>query len=490
MRPRTERPLRDRRGEAPRQVVVIGAGITGLAAARELLRLSEKTRRPLGLVVLEASSRLGGKVRTDSVGGAVVEAGPDSFVTLKPEMLELVRELGLENELIGTAPDATVSVLKDGRLLPMPAGLQLISPTKLLPFALSPLLSVRAKLRMALEPLLPARCDGADESLADFARRRLGGEALDVLVAPMLAGIFAGDPERLSVRSTFPQLLEMERRGGLARSLWTRAPARARREGFTTFMTLKSGLSRVVEALARSLPPGTVRPDSPATALRRRGGRWQVVTPRGVLEADAVVCAAPAPELAAAVEGLDPELAVRLREIPFASTATVTLVYDAATLPRIPGGFGFLTARGSGATLTAATFASSKFPARVPAGKVVIRAFVGGAGRDQEAEAAADVLESKVRADLDRILGLRGAAPIAAKTSRWIKANPQYEVGHSRRLERLASCLKSHPGLVLAGCSYYGVGLPDCVRSARRAAELALTSSLGRHHEHVHAGLA
>lgn len=482
--------MRDRRGETPRQVVVIGAGITGLAAARELLRASERERRPASVVVLEASARVGGKVRTETVGGTVIETGPDSFVTLKPEMLELVKELGLEGELIGTAPDATVSVLKDGRLLPMPAGLQLISPTKLLPFAFSPLFSVRAKLRMALEPLLPARRDGADESLADFTRRRLGAEALDVLVAPMLAGIFAGDAERMSVQSTFPQLLEMERRGGLARSLWTRAPQRARREGFSTFMTLRSGLSRVVEALARALPAETVRTDSPATAVRRRGSRWQVVTPRGTFDADAVVCAAPAPAFAEAVDGLDPELAMRLREIPFASTATVTLVYDEASLPSVPRGFGFLTARGAGTTLTAATFASSKFPARAPQGKTVIRAFVGGAGRDAEAEAAAERIESGVRGDLDRILSLRGAAPVLARTTRWLKANPQYEVGHSRRLERLASCLKSHPGLVLAGCSYYGVGLPDCVRSGRRAAELALKSTLGRRHDDIPAGLA
>jgi oxygen-dependent protoporphyrinogen oxidase len=483
--------LRHSRGEPPRKVVVIGAGITGLAAAHRLIGLAEKARRPLDLVVLEAAPRVGGKVRTESVGGAVVETGPDSFVTLKPEMLELVKELGLERELIGTAPDATVSVLKNGVLVPMPAGMQLVSPTRLLPFALSPLLSWRAKLRMALEPLVPPGPEGVDESLADFTRRRLGAEALDALVAPMLAGIFAGDAERLSVRSAFPQLLELERRGGLARALWTRGPKRARREGFTTFMTLKGGLSLVTAALERSLPAGCVRVDSPATAVRRRGGRWLVVTPGGTLEADALISAVPAPALADAAEGLDPELALRLREIPFASTATVSLVYDAASLPAAPRGFGFLTARGAKTTLTAATFASSKFPARAPAGKVVLRAFVGGAGRDAEAEAGVARIEARVREDLDRVLSLRGAAPEAARVTRWIKANPQYDVGHARRLERLASCLKGHPGLVLAGCSYYGVGLPDCVRSGRRAAELAADAAFGRRtHDSVHAGLA
>ncbi len=487
MRPRNDRSLRDPRGAAPRRVVVIGAGITGLTAARELTR----ARPPVEVTVLEASPRIGGKVRTETAGGAVTETGPDSFVTLKPDMLELVRELGLEADLVGTAPDPTVSVLRGGRLIPMPAGMRLISPTKLLPFAFSPLFSVGAKLRMALEPLIPARRGDADESLADFTRRRLGPEALEVLVGPMLAGIFAGDPEALSVRSTFPQLLDMEKRGGLARSLWTAgAKAPPRRAGLTTFMTLKGGLSTAIEALARSLPAGAVRTDSPATAIRRRGGQWEVVTPRGVLAADAVIAAAPAPALADAVEALDLELAERLREIPFVSTATVTLVYDEKAFRRAPEGFGFLTARGEGTTLTAATYSSSKFPARSPAGKIVLRAFVGGAGREESAEWPAARIEERVRADFERVLGPAACAPAAVKTTRWLKANPQYNVGHARRLERLESCLKGHPGLVLAGCSYGGVGLPDCVRSGRRAAALAARSVSGRKHEPIPAGLA
>ncbi|MFI5361297.1 MAG: protoporphyrinogen oxidase, partial [Elusimicrobiota bacterium] len=324
----------------------------------------------------------------------------------------------------------------------------------------------------------------------DFTRRRLGAAALDRLVAPKLAGNIAGAPEKMSVRSTFPQLLEMEKKGGLARSLWFGGPkAGPRREGFSTFMTVKEGLSRVTDALAESLPPGALRRDCPATAVRRHEGRWQVVTPRETLEADAVISAIPACAFADCVDGLDPELSSRLREIYFASTATVTLIYDAAAFPRKLDGFGFLAARGEKATLNAATYSSSKFPARAPEGKVVIRAFVGGAGREEAAEAAVMRIESRVREDLDRILDLKGLAPLAAKTTRWIKSNPQYNVGHGVRLERLASCLKGHPGLVLAGSSYGGVGLPDCVRSGRRAAELAFPSPGGKQGG-VHAGLA
>ncbi len=473
------------RPPATKKIVVLGGGISGLVAAYELV----KRGHPIEVTVLEAAKTLGGKIRTETIDGQVVETGPDSFLTTKPEMLELVRELGLENELIGTGIDAGVDILLGGRLVPMPAGMNLVAPTRMLPFMLTSLFTAGAKLRMALEPLTPARRDGEDESLADFTRRRLGPEALERLVAPMLAGIYAGDPERMSVRSTFPQLLEMEKKGGLVRSMWWGPASAPCREGLTTFMTLKGGLSKVIDALSRRLPPRCVRADCPAQAVRRRDGRWEVVTPNAVLEADAVISALPAPALADCLESFDPELAMRLREIPFTSSATSVLIYDAKDVPRRPKGFGFLAPRGEGLTVTAATYSSSKFPARALAGRTTVRAFVGGAGRENEAESAITRLESRVRADIEKVLGLEGAAPLAQHTTRWIKANPQYEVGHSRRLDHLASCLKGHQGLVLAGASFGGVGLPDCVRSGRRAAELVFAGSR-RNHDAVHLGLA
>lgn len=474
---------RGRRDEAPRKVAVLGAGITGLAAAWELLRLGESEGRPVEVTVLEASERAGGKIRSESLGGALVELGPDSFITTKPDMLELVKELGLEGDLLPTGKPPTVSVLLGGRLVPMPEGMSLAAPTRLLPFLLSPLFTARGKLRMALEPLVPRRRGGQDESLADFARRRLGAEALERLVGPMLAGIYAGDPERLSVQSTFPQLLELERKGGLARSLWLGGAGRAAaKDGFSTFMTLKGGLGRVVEALVRRLPAGALRLDHPVESLRRRGGEWEIGSPRGSLTADAVICALPAPAAASALEPADPELAHRLREIPFVSTATAAFVWEESSLALPPRGFGFLAPRGEGRAISAATFSSSKFPGRYPPGKTVIRAFLGGSGREEHAEAAVTRVEDTARRELDALLGLGGAKPVAARATRWVKANPQYELGHGERLERLASCLRGHPGLTLAGCSYSGVGLPDCVRSGRRAAARALEHDARRRH--------
>ncbi|MDP3544267.1 MAG: protoporphyrinogen oxidase [Elusimicrobiota bacterium] len=480
--------MRPGRPPATKRVVVLGGGISGLVAAYELV----KRGAPIEVTVLEASKTLGGKIRTESIDGQIFETGPDSFLTTKPEMLELVRELGLANELIGTGPDAGVDILLGGRLVPMPAGMNLVAPTRLLPFLLTPLFSPAAKLHMALEPLRPSRGDGKDESLADFARRRLGAEALERLVAPMLAGIYAGDPERMSVASTFPQLLDMEKRGGLVKSMWLGwlgTKRAARRDGLTTFMTLKGGLSMVVDALQRRLPPRSVRLDTPAQAVRRREGHWEVVTPNAVIEADAVISALPAYTFADCIEGIDPELAVRLREIPFSSTATSVLIYDDKDIPVKPKGFGFLAPKGEGLTVTAATYSSAKFPGRAIPGRTTVRAFIGGAGRDADAEGAITRLESRVRGDIDKVLALKGAKPAAMKTTRWIKTNPQYEVGHARRLDRLGSCLKGHQGLILAGASYGGVGLPDCVRSGRRAAELVFAGSR-RSHDAVRPGLA
>lgn len=480
--------MRPGRPQQTKRVVVLGGGIAGLVAAYEL----SKKGPSVEVTLLEAAPVLGGKIRSESLDGQVFEAGPDSFLTTKPEMLELVRELGLESEITGTGPDAGFDILVGGRFVPMPAGMNLIAPTRLLPFAFSSLFTPAAKLHMALEPLRPVRKDGADESLADFTRRRLGQEALERLVGPMLAGIYAGDPERMSVKSTFPQLLDMEKKGGLVKSMWlgwlgTKRPAR--KDGLTTFVTLKGGLSKAVDALARRLPPRAVRTDCPAQAVRRRDGHWEVVTPNAVFEADSVISALPASALADVVEGLDPELSMRLREIPFSSTATSVLIYDEKDVPVRPKGFGFLAPKAEGLIVTAGTYSSAKFPGRAVPGKITVRAFIGGAGREGDAESAITRLESRVRADIDKVLGLRGAAPLAQKTTRWIKANPQYEVGHARRLDRISSCLKSHQGLVLAGASFNGVGLPDGVKSGRRAAELVLAGSR-RSHDVVRPGLA
>lgn len=456
------------------KIAVLGAGITGLTAAYELCKRAEKERRKIEVVVLEGSGRLGGKIQTETRDGVVIEAGPDSFITTKPWGLELVKELGLESELTQTNKgNNTVFVCHQGRLRPLPDGMSLL-PTKLAPFLFSDLMTWSGKLRMLGELWAPIEDGHEDESLARFVRRRLGDEALDLVVGPMLAGIYAGDAETMSLRSTFPQLKEMEVRGGLLRAIWG-AKGRAPGADLSMFVTLRGGMGRLIEALASKLPAGTVKTGHPVQSLKRRGGRWQVQTPAGVIEADGVVSALPANVFAKITHDLDPELAMVLGEIPFVSTATVSTVYDGAGFPHKLDGFGFLVPKRESRAVTAATFSSKKFPGRAPADAVLIRSFLGGAGREGPAEADDDSqIARAARHDLKELLGLGERHPKLTRTFRFPKANPQYTVGHAQRLKRIESCLLGHPNLVVAGCSYHGVGLPDCVKSAREAAARVL----------------
>lgn len=430
------------------------------------------------VLVLEASGRVGGKVRTELRDGLVFEAGADSFITAKPEILDLAGELGLSEELVKTHPSRrAVYVYSGGRLLPLPNGTGLL-PARLWPFLRSELLSWEGKARVALEYLLPPAEGEQDESLARFVRRRLGPEALEKIAGPLLAGIYAGDPEQMSLESTFPQLKEMERRGGLLRTLWKKKALPP--SDHSLFMTFRGGLSRLIEALALGLPPRTVRTQTEVAALRREGALWRAQTSAGAFPADAVISALPANVLAGIVSDLDFELSCVLREIPFVSTATVSFVYEGKGFPDPLDGFGFLVPRSEGLKLSAATYTSTKFPGRAPPGLVLIRCFLGGAGREEIAEAEEDAVARTARKELAQILRLGDRHPRMTRVARWIKANPQYTVGHGLRLRRIESCLQGHRGLFLAGCSYEGVGLPDCVRSGRAAAAKAWSAVLSR----------
>ena len=460
--------------KAPR-VAVLGAGIAGLSAAYELNKRAERERRRIDVVVLETASRVGGKIVTESRDGAVFELGPDSFLTLKPDALELVDELGLSGELMPTAPSpTTIFIYSQGALKALPSGTGLV-PTSPLSLLSMDLLSWKGRARLAMEPWAPAGEEGVDESLASFARRRLGQEALDKIVGPMLGGIFAGDPEKLSLQSAFPQLKDVEAKGGLWRAARAaKRQAGAKRADRTMFMTLKGGLGRLVETLALKLPAGRVRTNAPVQALRRRGGAWRVELRGGeAVEADAVIAAIPANLLSPLVADLDFELSCALGEIQFTSTATVSMLYDQPGLAAKLDGFGFLVPRGENKATTAATYTSTKFPERAPKGAALIRCFLGGAGREAAVDADDAQIARLARAELKEILGLGEAHPRLTRVARWPKANPQYAIGHAMRLRRIASCVQAHPGLHLTGASYEGVGVPDCIRQGRAAGSAA-----------------
>ena len=454
------------------RVIVAGAGMAGLSCAYELLKAGDAPE----VALLESSARAGGKVLSESEGGVVFEAGPDSFITQKPWALELIRELGLEGRLLPTdRVRKDVHVFSRGRLRKYPEGLMLMAPTKVWPFLLCDLLPLKDKLRMGLEPFCPPPPPDRDESLADFTRRRFGEAALRVIVGPILAGIFAGDPEELSLKSTFPQFLELEKKHGSVLLGMRRGSAKRPPGDLTLFMALRGGLGELVDALLVRVGR-VLRTGAGVRSIRRQGALWRVELSSGeVQEADALVLAMPADSAALALREVDPVLAGLAGSITFTSTATVSLLYPAKDFPHPLDGFGFVVERSEPTTVLAATYTSTKFPGRVPEDKVLIRCFLGGAGREETLKKDDAGLVAAVRKDLERIMGF-DREPEKAKVYRWEKANPQFTVGHAERLSRMQERLAAQPGLILAGGSYRGVGVPECVRSGREAARLILAA--------------
>jgi oxygen-dependent protoporphyrinogen oxidase len=470
-------------------VVVVGGGVSGLAAAHRLLELRGAGgggAGPLEVLLLEASGRVGGTVRTERRDGFLLEGGPDSFISEKPAALELARRLGLEGRVVETNAEHRRSfVVRGGRLRPTPEGFHLLAPARLWPFITTDIFTWRGKARMALDLLLPRRAARAedDESLAGFVRRRFGREALERMAQPMVGGIYTADPERLSLRATMPRFLEMERRH---RSLILAMRRNARRQGgrqdgasgprYGLFLSFDEGMQVLTDAVAARLPTSSLRLRTKAeeVVFHREAGRWSVKTHGGEwIEADAVCLALPAYAAARLLRATDAPLAEELDAIPYASTATVNLAFRRADIPHPLDGFGFVVPFAERRSTLACTFTSVKFPSRAPDGHALLRAFVGGALQPEMFELSEEEMVAAVRRDLKDLLGV-GAAPLFAHVERWPRSMAQYHLGHLRRLARINERLGALPGLRLCGNAYTGAGVPDCVRGGEAAADAIL----------------
>jgi protoporphyrinogen/coproporphyrinogen III oxidase len=470
------------------RIAIIGGGIAGLAAAYEL----EKTRAaggPLEYRLYEARTRLGGSLASEVVGGAVLERGPDSFLTEKPAAAELCRELGLGGELLASNDAARKTwIVVRNRLVALPDGLMFLIPTKLLPTALTPLFSMKTKIRMGLELLHPPRPSEGDESVAALVERHYGAEAVDRLADPLLSGIYGGDATQLSARTVLSRLVEMEKkygsltRGMLAAHKKMQAMAKngggAKREPMPIFTALRGGMQQLVDALTAKLDAGWVRTGTMVSGIERRDDGWRVAADGKSEAYDALIMASPAWAAAQMLAPVDAELSAELAGIPYSSSITMNLIYDEAQLGRLPEGFGFLVPASEGRSMLACTFVHRKFLGRTPPGKAVLRAFLGGMrGEAMLAESDA-ALVATVRRELSEILGARvlsaAAEPEHVQVARWPRAMAQYAVGHQERMQRVAARLGQLPGLRLVGNAYDGIGIPDCIRLGRKAArELA-----------------
>ena len=465
-----------------RTVLVVGGGVTGLAAAYELSTAEPK----VSVTVLEAGDRLGGKVQaTPFAGLPSVECGADMFLARTPAAVELARDLGLAGDLVAPA-SLPAYVWSRGQLHQLPPGLVLGAPARLGPMARSDLLSWRGKARAAVEPLLPRWCPSGKEgdALGLAVRARFGDEVLDRLVGPLIGGINAGDPDHLSLRAVTPQIADAlaEHRSLL---LGLRAQARAAGSGgagqapASPFLAPRGGVSVLVEHLhaAVTAAGGEVRTAAPVAALERRDGRWSVQPDSGdAIEADALVLTVPAPDAAALLGHLSPEAARALRTITSVSVAMITLALPEDAITRAITTSGYLVPRSEQRTITACSWASSKWAEwRLP-GQVVLRISAGRDGDERALDLGDDELLEAVLSDLDRHIGLRGQ-PTATRITRWWKAMPQYAPGHVERIDALTATLADDaPGLGLAGAAYRGLGLPACIAQGRAAARAALAT--------------
>ncbi len=463
------------------RLVVVGAGISGLAAAHRAVERAREQGRPLELTVLEGADRVGGTIQTEQRDGFLVEGGPDSFLSEKPWALALCQRIGLEERLMRTDDRfRRTFVVWGGRLHPLPEGFQLLAPTRLAPLLGSRLFSWPGKLRMACDLVLPRGGD-PDESLGAFVRRRLGREALERVAQPLVAGIYTADPDELSLSATMPRFVEMERRErSVILALWRaarKAPAQhAGTSGarWSLFVTLARGMDELVQALAARLPAGAVRLKERVTGVAREDGRWRIATASGVAyEADALVLAPEAHQAARMLRYVDPALTHLLEGIPHASSATVSLAYRRADVRHPLDGFGFVVPHAERRPIIACTFSSVKYAGRAPDGHVLLRVFLGGALNEGVLQGDDATLVRTAREQIGPLLGIT-AEPELARVARHARAMPQYHVGHAARAAAIEQAVSRHPGLRLVGGAYRGVGIADCVRSGEEAAERLL----------------
>lgn len=462
-----------------KRVVVVGGGITGLALAHAL----EKAAEPCDVKLVEATNHLGGNIVTLHHAAFTIDGGPDSWVATKPHATRLAREVGLGDELIGTKPDTRkVYIVWNKQLHAMPEGLVLGVPTEMKPFVETEILGLDAKLRAALDLVVPAKrwTDDDDESISAFVSRRLGPEVAERIVAPLLGGIFAGDADSLSVRAAVPQLVEAEiQHGSLIRAMRAlkekrRAETAAGDVAPTTFVSLKRGVGDLVLNVAHKLRDAEVTTSCPARRIERLAegdprGRWAVELHDRTLYADDVALTVPTHAAAPLVRDVDPVLASMLEEVTYVSTATVFLAYKKYDVRHPLDAFGFLVPRAENRPILAATFVSSKWDHRAPTGQILIRVFIGGAGNEHLVDRDDQALTSIAREQLLDLLGI-DRPPAFVKIFRFRGASPQPNVGHLSRMQRILARVAEHPGLHAGGNGYVGTGIPDAIKQGEEIA--------------------
>ena len=442
----------------PVKVAIIGGGISGLSAAYYL------SKAGIRAALIEKQDRLGGVIETHRVADCIVEAGPDSFLASKPAALDLIRDIGLESEVISSNDHLRRTYIKkNGRLVPMPDGLMMMVPTKMAPVAASNLISWPTKIKMGLEYFRKPSAAAGDRSVAEFVREHYGQETVDYLAEPLLSGVYGGDPEELSASATLGQMVALETRyGSLTRGVIESRKKAPPGGGGSLFRTMKSGLGQLVDGIEAKLTVDRIH--AAATAVERTAAGFRIALGNGSsIEADKVIVACPAHAAGPLLRPLDPAMADGLSAVRYNSSMTIGLIYDKVKLGHPLNGFGFLIPKVERRKMAACTWVGTKFSHRVPDHLALIRCFVGG---------GAAATAEEMRDELRELMGVT-AEPVATCIYHWDRAMAQYTVGHAGRIAGVTGRAKQIPGLYLAGNAYEGIGIPDCIRTGRAAAAAA-----------------
>lgn len=483
-----------------KKVAIIGGGISGLSCAYQLKVLAEEKGEALQFVLLEKEGRFGGQILTEKKDNLTLEKGPDCFISTKPWAIELSKKLGIENRIINTnEKNKGTYVLSKGKLHPLPEGILLLVPTQFSPFVKSRLFSWPGKIRMGLDLFIPKGRAQDDESLANFVRRRLGQEVLDKLAEPLIGGIHASDPEKMSLKSTFPQILEMEKehrslilatidgQKKMKQAMKAKKGSRSQEPRRTFFISYIDGMQEIIDALVASLDSKSLQLNTRVLEIQpvnlpdnKQKYRIEIEGEQPV-EVDAVVLSTLPYTSADLMQNVDSRISEILNTIPSVSSATVSLAFKRDEVPASLNGFGFLVPSIEKKNIMAATFTSLKWHHRAPEIYFLMRVFIGGAKNQELVELDDSKIQKMILDELKSIIDIN-AQPFLTEICRWRKAMPQYTLGHYIRIKEIDDLIKSIPGVFLTGAGYQGVGIPDCIHRADQTAEQVL-AYLGKERE-------
>ncbi|WP_226576797.1 protoporphyrinogen oxidase [Halobacillus litoralis] len=459
-----------------KRVVVIGGGITGLTSAYYLQKEAREKGLPINVQLIEASDRLGGKIQSMKKDGFTIERGPDSFLARKESAGRLAHEVGLGDELVPNGTGQSY-ILVDGKLHKMPSGSFMGIPTRVRPFLFSNLFTPAGKARAAMDLIKSKKTVDGDQSLGLFFRRRLGNQVVENLIEPLLSGIYAGDIDQLSLQSTFPNFYDLEQEhGSLIKGLRKTRPIKKPKKGEqkpSMFRTLEHGLSSLVEAVEARLDPGSVHKGTRVNHIEKQSGRYHLLLNDGtVKEADAVIMAAPHFAVQRMLSQYD--FLAPYKETNATSVANVAMAFDASAIKKDIDGTGFVVSRNSDFRITACTWTHKKWPHSTPEGKVLLRCYVGKPSDQEVVHLSDEEIQKIVLDDLNKTMDIT-AKPDFAVVTRWYDAMPQYKVGHKERLTKITQQMEEElPGVYLAGNSYRGIGLPDCIDQGEAAVQKVL----------------